>query len=133
MPADLDAAAPPPPPGLTAAAILTRATEIKTLRVEVPEWGGAVFVRMMTAGERDRWDITVRNDAFRDASAYLVALTACDEAGNRLFRDDQVAELAALNGVAVERVATRALRLNRLRVRDREEIRGNSDGQADAP
>ena len=34
--------------------------DIPTELVEVPEWGGSVKVRGMTAGERDRFDDMIR-------------------------------------------------------------------------
>src|SRR5690606_41735748 len=62
--------------------------------VEVPEWGGAVYVRALTGAERDAFEQSIVEQRGRDARmnlnnlrAKLVALTAVDENGERLFSD----------------------------------------------
>lgn len=104
------------PAGLTAAEIL--AIDDRPLReVEVPEWGGVVYLRQMSAGERDRYDARLyfqpdgtplpkarMRESLYDAKALAVALCACDADGKRLFSEDQVAALAAKSNTAIERL-----------------------------
>ena len=59
--------------------------------VSVPEWGGHVYVKVMNGAERDAWEASIvgatgsqRN--LQNIRARLVALTACDGGGLRLFR-----------------------------------------------
>lgn len=81
--------------------------------VEVPEWGGPVFVREMTGVERDRFEAThakAPNDNFR---ARLAAATICDDAGKRLFSEADVAALGEASSVALDRIGEAALRLNK--------------------
>ena len=56
----------------------------------------------------------------------LAAFTVCDEAGKLLFTAADVEALGAKSCAALDRIYETALSLNRLRVRDIEEIRKNS-------
>ena len=85
-------------------------------RVEVPEWGGHVYVRSLSVAELDRF----RADGERrkatagphDATVRLVVLAACDERGVPLFRPEDAETLRGRSVTAVERVGAAALRLN---------------------
>ena len=64
--------------------------------VPVPEWGGEIWVRAMTATERDKFeaDLTERRGSkvevnMANTRAKLCAKVICDEAGNRLFSDSE--------------------------------------------
>ena len=87
------------------------------LRVEVPEVGGHVHVRVLAAGERATLDFD--SPAF---VARVTTLAACDESGKRLFDDGAEKELAELeDGRVIFRVADAAVRHNALLKADREE------------
>lgn len=113
--------------------------DIKVQRVEIPEWDGHAFVRMLPGAERDRFEQsnvkvvkgkrgkthTEPNPAnFR---ARLAALCLCDEAGKRLFADSDAVDLGRKCGAALDRIADAALELNRMREEDYEEAEGNSE------
>lgn len=101
--------------------------------VAVPEWGGAVNVRMMTAAERDRFEVLLAEGKRTNFRALLAAFTACDDAGARLFTEADVPALAAQPASALERIAVVALRLCRFTADDVEDIRKNSEsGPSDA-
>jgi hypothetical protein len=86
--------------------------------VEVPEWGGAVRVREMTAGERDAFDaLLLDGDQHLDLRNYrakLVAATACDEEGKLLFGQGDVEALTGLGTGAMDRLFEAAATLNHL-------------------
>lgn len=70
--------------------------ELPTKDVHVPEWGGWVRVRTLTAWEREQWERNVETSlAGGTFYASLVALCVIDEAGGRVFVSDE--QLAALN------------------------------------
>lgn len=106
---------------LTADEIL-EAQDLAMERVSVPEWGGDVMVRMMSAADRDAFEasmIKVGPDGVRlpDLSlmrAKLVAATVVDADGNRLFTFDQVEMLGRKSAKAMQRVTAVAERLNAL-------------------
>jgi len=85
--------------------------------VEVPEWGGTVYIKRMTAGERDQFEQLVgenRDIKTFSARAALLVYVLCDEAGVRLFDWGTEAQIGELDGVAVDRVFRRAAKVNGL-------------------
>lgn len=126
---------------LSKEAILSADDLVKEL-VEVPEWGGAVYVRALTGTERDAFEQsmvemrtvrqgrkqeTVREMRLQNIRARLCALTICDEEGNRLFTDADVQALGRKSASALNRVFQVAQRLSGLTDEDVEELAGNSD------
>ena len=89
------------------AAILSSTTK-KIKKVEVPEWGTPVFMRTMTAGERDAWELAWLDKQGKGGvanfrSVFLVKCL-CDENGTRLFADNEVEQLAAHDSKVVNRL-----------------------------
>lgn len=88
--------------------------------VSVPEWGGDVYVRGMTGVERDAYesaaaamvdgDVVVIDD--KGARARLVGFCIVDEAGQRLFSDDDIVALAGKSAAPLDRVYHVAARLS---------------------
>lgn len=100
------------------------AMDVETRPVEVPEWGGTVYVRTMSGLDRDEFESTAAQlrasgDLKRLSRALMVASVACDEAGVRLFTLDDLETLAAKNGLALGRIAQAGIALNKL---DEEEV-----------
>lgn len=106
--------------------------------VEVPEWGGAVYVRELSGTQRDAFEASVMTLSDKpgeqpkpnltNARAKLVALSAVDEEGKSLFTLDDVAVLGRKSARALDRVVTVAQRLSGLSASDLEGILGNSPG-----
>lgn len=119
---------------LTKAAILS-AEDLRTEEVDVPEWGGSVVVREFSAAARDAFfaaTIRVRKDGTREPvldgmNAKLVALSAVDENGDRMFTDAEIVELERKSAAAIERVAAVCSRLNRLSTQDVDDAGKNSE------
>jgi len=79
-------------------AILSSKTK-RIQKVDVPEWGTPVFMRTMTAGERDAWELAWLDKQGKGGvanfrSVFLVKCL-CDEDGTRLFSDGEVEQLAS--------------------------------------
>jgi len=100
------------------------AADRKVEPVDVPEWGGRVHVRSLTAGDRSVWTAAVRDDPDR-AGLLIVARAVCTPDGERLFADDDVDALAEKSTAALDRVIDAVLRVNGLRPDDVEELEGN--------
>lgn len=101
---------------------------IRIVPVEVPEWGGAVHLRGLTVGERDRIDQFVQ-DAKQKLSgfrSFVLSLCLCDASGNRLFTDKQRDEIDTLDAGVAERLFTAAMPLAGLSGADVKAIEGNS-------
>lgn len=118
-------------------AILTKeqilaADDLPRESVEVPEWGGEVLVRALTAGERDAFEaeLTERRGKqievnLRDVRAKLCSRAICDGDGKRLFTDQEVQTLAAKSASALTRVFEVAQRLSGLTGADVEALTKN--------
>ncbi len=108
---------------------ILEADDLQNQEVDVPEWGGTVYVRSMTGADRDAFEasmVTVNPDGsrtpdMRNLRAKLVALTLVDEAGNRLFEVADIPRLALKSAAALERVFEAAQRLNGLGVKAEED------------
>lgn len=113
---------------LTADAILN-AEDTGIEKVSVPEWGGEVFIRTMTGAERDTWEMyaTRQLDSKGNVNirAKLAVLTICDKDGKRLFSDSHHDQLSKKNAKALDRVYSRALKLNKLTDEDIEALEKN--------
>lgn len=117
---------------LTAVEILGKEDLPREL-IEIPEWGGAVYVRTFSGAERDsyeEWILKNRGSdgelkSYRNARALLVVLTACDENGALLFTADQVDALGKKSAAALDRIFEVAQRLNKLRKQDIEDSEKN--------
>lgn len=94
------------------------APDVVIEKVEVPEWGGSVYVKSLSGMERDAFEgslvskdgkNTVKYDNIR---AKLVAKTACDDSGKRLFNDADIMDLTRKSASALQRVFEVAQRLS---------------------
>lgn len=101
---------------LTKSAILG-AADLPHEDVPVPLWGGTVRVRTMTGQERDQFRAAIASDEgvpLGRFSAALLAATCIDEAGERLFTMEDLAQLEAKNATSLDAPAAVAMRLNGL-------------------
>lgn len=116
---------------------ILQAQDIRTERVEVPEWGGDVFVRTMSGTERDQLEASIigkqgeRN--LENLRAKIVALSVVDREGNRLFSFKDTLELGKKSARALDRVFSVAQRLSGFTPKDVEELTKNSSpGQSES-
>lgn len=129
---------------MTKLTLLTRdailgASDIQSEDVHVPEWGGTVRVRGLTAAQRDAFEAAsvTGNGKRRDVNlanirARLVALSIVDENGGRVFNPGDVAALGEKSAGALDRVFNVASRLSGIGDADIEELAKNSEpGQSD--
>lgn len=103
----------------------------KIVALDVPEWGGTVYLRPMEVGELDDYSNAVvrakASGGLADFRSHLVAKCLCDEHGNRLFTDAEVGILARKNAVVMNRIYKACDDLNDISPRKVEEIAGNSN------
>ena len=106
------------------------ADDLKQETIQVPEWKGEVIIRTMTGEERDAFDSEmIRDDkkSFKNIRARFLSLIICDEQGNRLFDDKEIAQLGKKSAAALDRLFSAGQKLNRLSNDDIEELAGNSE------
>lgn len=101
------------------------ADDRKRQEVGVPEWGGSVHVRVMSASERDKFEAAFLADKSKDVRARIAAYVICDEAGAPLFSEADIPALGAKSAAALDRVFSVAMRINKLSDRDIEELAKN--------
>lgn len=103
-----------------------KAVDLDVKTVEVPEWGGEVCVRGLTARERDHFEASIGTSAnLENLRARLVVLTLCDEAGERLLKDSDAIELGKKNAQVVDRLFEVARKMSGMTDADVEELEGN--------
>lgn len=119
---------------LTKAAILA-AQDLRSEEVNVPEWGGSVRVRLLTAAEREEissiW--TQHASSSDDAKMHLTRdaiLLRCtvDEGGKPLFAPEDLPALKQKSAVALARVIDAAMVLNAMAAQSLEDAVKNSNG-----
>jgi hypothetical protein len=108
-------------------------------RVEVPEWGGHVYVRSLSGTERERYIESIRELRGRgrkqdykiilaESGAKLAVRTMCDEKGNLMFTAADVKKLGEKSSKALQRVIDVAGKLNGLDDESEEEAKNDSPG-----
>jgi len=109
------------------------AGDVTIEEVQVPEWGGSVYVRSLNGRARDRFESSrfkLKGDKVEmihdNTRAVLLSLSLCDEAGTLLFSEADVAALGEKNAAAMDRCFDVAQRLSGLRNKDVEEKLKNS-------
>ena len=106
--------------------------DIKKELVSVPEWGGDVYVRMMSGAERDNFEQKMGRkrkehiDGFiSNIRARLCVETIVNEKGEKLFTDADIAELGSKCAIALDRLFDKAQRLNGFTEEDIKELEKN--------
>jgi hypothetical protein len=93
--------------------------------IKVPEWGGEVYVRVMSVGERDSYErmwIGRKDTGIDNFRSEYLARCLCDENGNLIFSRASVAKLASKSGAVVSRLFDEALKHNNMTEADVEEL-----------
>lgn len=110
--------------------------DLATEVVEVPEWGGEVILRTLTASERDAYEASIfkpggKSD-YQNLRSKLLARCMVDDKGKRLFKDSEVDTLGAKSARVLDRLFDRAQKLNGMGAKDAEEMLKNLEsGQSD--
>ena len=108
--------------------------DIEIEEVEVPAWGGSVFVKGMTGTERDAFEASIVQQRGKNASvnmanirAKLASQTICDKDGLRLFTDADIKALGKKSATALQVVFDVAQRLSGISGDDVEELAKEMD------
>lgn len=109
---------------LTRAAIL-EADDLEPESIHVPEWGGDVYLRVMSVGERLAFEKIFERDKQRAVPA-LLAYTLADEHGEPLFTTADLELLERKNSAVMIRLFQIATRKNALTGEDVEALEKKS-------
>ena len=96
---------------LSAQEILDAEDIVETV-VYVPEWKGSVRLRSMTAAEAEAFVREVEVAKDKHGAARVLAWSAVDDEGNKLFTAEDIEKLRAKSFGAIVRLQKEALRIN---------------------
>jgi len=116
------------------------AKDFKIAPVKVAsEWpeAGTVFVRTMDGDRRDAWEFWCfqrkEDGTMKNARGALAASALCDADGNYLFTMDDAEALGKKSAVALTKIYTAAMKINKIGEADIGELEKNSEsGQSAA-
>ena len=105
------------------------ADDLRIEEVDVPEWGGVVALRELRGSERDSFEEGSmdkdRNVSMKNVRARLIALSAVDDDGKRLFSEKDAIQLGSKSANALNRLFEKACRLSGITDADVEELEKN--------
>lgn len=119
--------------GLLTKDAIFAARDTRTEDVDVPEWGGTVRVKAITALERDAYEAAMVESqkngrvkvSMRNARARLAVMACVDDTGAPLFTDADVPMLSTKSAAALDRIFAVASRLAGLSDADKDDLAGN--------
>ena len=95
--------------------------DLKRETIEVPEWGGTVTVKELTAEEKLKVGAMVSAEGSQDDPNRIVQVMLTAAAYGLGATDEQIHAVGAKNYAAIERVAQSVLRLSGMEKPDKEE------------
>ena len=104
------------------------ADDITIEPINLEEWGGKAFIRVMSGTERDSWEVYAQKQINSDKvnmRARLAVICLCDDKGARIFKDNQTAELAKKSSIVLDRIYEAAVKLNKIGAADLEALEKN--------
>ena len=110
---------------------ILQADDLKKETVDTPEWGGDVLVRELRGRERDAFEEgsmdKQRNVSMKNMRARLVAMSAINEEGERLFTAAEATQLGDKSATALNRLFEVCCRLSGITSDDVEKLEKNSE------
>ncbi len=106
-----------------------------TVKINVPEWGGEVFIRIMSGQERDAYEDETYRVNGADVSvnrlnlrARLLVRCLSDESGARIFASDSDAEaLGQTPSPILDKLFSEAAKVNGITPKDEADLAKNSE------
>lgn len=96
-----------------------------------PDGSGDVFLRVISSKERDFWEQGCFGNSKKgqpvSVRSKLVALVLVDESGKRLFTDAESVLIDGLESSFVDPLFDEAMRVNRMRKEDVDDLEKNSE------
>jgi hypothetical protein len=107
--------------------------DITKAEVQVPEWGGTVYVKTLRGTDRDAFEESLSKEKDKPFRSRFLVMTLCDERGSLLFKPEQVAALGEKSSLVLNRVFDAAWAINYFTPEKVEELGKDSpSGQSDA-
>lgn len=104
------------------------ADDLDLLKIEVPEWKGCVYCRVMSVGERDSYErewIGKKETGVENFRTKFLQRVLCTKDGELLFTCDEIAALSKKSARVMGRLWDKAMKHNHLMAEDVEELAKN--------
>ena len=105
------------------------ADDLARKKLEIPEWGGHIWIAVMSGTARDRFETSVigKNGVANTLNirAKLAAATITDENGELLFNESEIIKLGRKSASALDLIYEESQKINRLTDDDVEELAKN--------
>lgn len=89
--------------------------DIRSEPVFVEQWQKTIYIREMTGAERQQFlQLVQKSNQTANAEAWLIAMVACDEKGEKIFTLDQVDRLLTKNAKALDKLGKKILEMNKI-------------------
>lgn len=88
------------------------ANDVRLEKVNVPEWGGDVYLKVISGTDRDRFEESWSEQRMKAFRIRFLLLTLCSEDGERLFSDEQADALGKKSSIVINRLFDAAWKLN---------------------
>jgi len=91
------------------------ANDRKSAETSVPEWGGSVFLRVMSGTERESFErewTSTEEKLLPQYKTKMLRRCLCDDKGETLFSNDDLAALGEKNALVLDRLFHDCMRLN---------------------
>lgn len=92
---------------------LLGANDVKVQPIEVPEWGGTWYVRVLSGRDRESFEEALAAEQrMKNFRIRFLILSLCDEDGTRVLTDADIDVLGERNSVVLNRVFEQAWTIN---------------------
>jgi hypothetical protein len=95
--------------------------------IEIPEWGGSAFVRVLSGKQRERFEKAVGRENESNLRGLFAALCLCDDKGKPIFTEADISALGEKSSKALDRVYRAGIKLNAIGKDDIDELEKNSE------
>lgn len=83
---------------------ILNADDFRYTEVSVPEWGGKVRIKSMTAAQRDILSKAIKTKGESEAAELALVMCIVDEEGNRIFKQEHIAGLKKKSVAPIARI-----------------------------
>jgi hypothetical protein len=87
-------------------------TVIHLKSIDIPEWGGSVFLRVLSGRQRERFEASVGKGNETNLRGLFAMLCVCEEDGKPVFGEQDIAALGEKSSMALDRIYKAGIRLN---------------------
>lgn len=98
--------------------LILAADDVKLEKISVPEWGGDVYLKVLSGTERDQFEESYSEQKLKNFRVRFLLMTLCDENAARLFGDGDAALLGKKSAIVIGRLFEKGWALNAFREAD---------------